>query len=307
MLPFSAWCQDTLFTPIKIIQPLTAYRSKILEENPKAIDQIEVLMEKWGEIVTELNEEEEFFMLIFHSLYMKNRYQYSTEFICKFMSRRYKKTVLRYGIEESDIELFLKCSQFFDLIAEGIVISEYPYVLEKPEELYRELNFYEIQAGHKIAELGAGTGFFSLLLGLISSEIDITVNEIDKYAVRYTQTRLDENASLLDTSRVKTVVGSKSDTKLTKNTYDRIIIRNSFHHFSKEKKMLASIKEALKQDGKLCLYEPITERRIAACKKVLAREDLISTITKGGFKLIKEDDAENFYGYILLMFEIDVP
>jgi ubiquinone/menaquinone biosynthesis C-methylase UbiE len=174
----------------------------------------------------------------------------------------------------------------------------YPFTVNPKSDVFKELEFYKIAKGERIAELGAGNGTFSILLGLMSKEINITVNEIEVGFLQYIKRKLENNDGELDASKFELIEGKKSSANLPENQFDKVIIRNAFHHFSKKEKMLVSIKEALKKDGKLYLYEPVLTTG-SNCKMVMSKEDLLVEIEKGGFVLEEEGLVD---GTLLLKF-----
>jgi SAM-dependent methyltransferase len=110
---------------------------------------------------------------------------------------------------------------------------------------------------------------------------------LDKDFVKY----IKNNNLQKDSSNVIIVVhGTYYSTGLNELNLDKIIIRNSFHHFKKPRNMLSSIKLALKPKGELYLYElvPPENKEDWRCKKVMKTKKIKKICKKNGFLIVEE-------------------
>lgn len=113
------------------------------------------------------------------------------------------------------------------------------------------------------------------------------------------QQSIDAIKDKVNLGTIQLIKGDKKNANFEHNSLDKIIIRNAFHHFSKEKAMLKSIKAALKPDGKLYLYEPVIDLREKSCKqckycnKVLKKSKLTAILSKNHYVLEEEVQLEN--------------
>ena len=89
------------------------------------------------------------------------------------------------------------------------------------------------------------------------------------------------------TSTYTMVTGTEESTRLPENTFDKIIIINSFHEFSRVDEMLADIKTKLKPGGILYIDETVPKKPgqlHGICKKpMLTPEEIISILSKNGY------------------------
>lgn len=108
--------------------------------------------------------------------------------------------------------------------------------------------------------------------------------------------------SMFEVSQVHLVKGQKKSTGLEGQQLDKIIIRDSFHHFKKKSKMLASIKKSLKDTGELFVVESVIIQNNGGknCPMAMHASDIIKTIESGGFKL--EQNVGLYLGRVLLKF-----
>ena len=292
MLPVCLSSQELIFSESKIIQNVIDYRSKLIKENIKSTDNLRILEKNWGELDPN---NEEFELITLNLKALKSRSDYSANTLLRIVKKDCERCKLIEMISEQDIEIILENSELLDLVLEGVLKPNYPFAINPKSTIFSELEFYQIETGQRIGEIGAGNGTFSILLGMLSDEIQIVINELEKGFVNYIGEKISNNNQLLDASKIEVVKGTKSNTGLRDNQFDKIIIRNAFHHFSKKEKMLESIKESLSENGKLYLYEPILvpSGKGSSCDKVLDKQYLLTLIEENGFLLEKEKKLDN--------------
>lgn len=109
-----------------------------------------------------------------------------------------------------------------------------------------------LQPGMTVADVGAGSGYFTLRLAK-------RVGAGGKvYAVDVQPEMLTLLRGRLKTSKitnVEPVLGSESDPKLARNAFDLILMVDVYHELSQPQKMLRRMKAALKESGRLVLLE----------------------------------------------------
>ena len=90
------------------------------------------------------------------------------------------------------------------------------------------------------------------------------------------------------TSDYKTIIGDERSTSLPENTFDKILIINSFHEFTFQTEMLADIKKKLKADGILYVDEVLPKRPgqlHGICNlPMLNSEEMIAVFDNNGFE-----------------------
>jgi SAM-dependent methyltransferase len=198
---------------------------------------------------------------------------------------------------EQEINIIVENSELLALIIEEVLKPEFPYSIYAASPIFQEIAFYDIRKGDRVAEIGAGIGTFSILLGMLSQDIDISVNELHWSYLESIKKKIIKNIGYLNPYRFEVVEGKKKSTKLAPGQFDKIIIRNAFHHFKKKEHMLASIHESLKKDGKLLMNEPVINPGGKNCGLYMEREELLRVIQSNGFVL----ESEEKIGYCLLL------
>lgn len=120
---------------------------------------------------------------------------------------------------------------------------------EQPEKAIAELH---LKPGMMIADVGAGTGFYSVRLAKCVMPGGIVyANDIQPGMLE----RLQANAAAQHVTNIVTILGTDSDPKLPIGKLDLVILVDVYHEFSRPQRMLEGIRESLKPDGRLVLLE----------------------------------------------------
>ena len=120
---------------------------------------------------------------------------------------------------------------------------------ERPDSL---VNALEIPVGATVAEIGAGTGYFTWRLAE-------KVGPIGKvFAVDVQQKMLDltmETIKKHQLSNVELVLGAENDPHLPPASLDLVLIANAYHEFSEPEAMMTAVNRALNPGGQLVIIE----------------------------------------------------
>ena len=123
---------------------------------------------------------------------------------------------------------------------------------EKEENPELALDAIGIRQGMVVADIGAGTGYFSLRLAKrVGPAGKVYANDIQPEMLR----RLRENADKAKLKNIETVPGTDVDPKLPAGQMDIVLLVDVYHEFSQPQKMLRKIRDALKPSGRLVLLE----------------------------------------------------
>jgi ubiquinone/menaquinone biosynthesis C-methylase UbiE len=155
--------------------------------------------------------------------------------------------------------------------------------LEKPELV---LEAMALRPGMTVAEIGAGTGFFSRRLAK-------TVGPRGKvYAVDIQPEMLEllkTYAAKEGISNIVPVVSTETDPRLPARSVDRILLVDVYHEFQKPEPMLARIRDSLAPGGTVALVEYRLEGETAShinIKHRMSVEQVLPEWNAAGFELI---------------------
>lgn len=163
----------------------------------------------------------------------------------------------------------------------------------------KEIAFYDFSSGQTIASIGAQCSHWEAAYAATIDSVTFYLEDIDSSKFKKSQVDFAWNyySSLRGrpmTSNYKMVLGDERSTSLPENTFDKILIINSFHEFTFQSEMLADIKKKLKLGGTLYVDEALPKRQgqlHGVCNlPMLTSDETISFFEKNGFEYINGID-----------------
>jgi ubiquinone/menaquinone biosynthesis C-methylase UbiE len=160
---------------------------------------------------------------------------------------------------------------------------------QKPKELVAAMG---LKPGMTVADVGTGVGYMLPFLseavgsnGRVVAE-DIFPDFLDKARQKAASEKL---------SNVQFVQGTADDPKLPENTFDAILMLDVYHHIDYPAKVLASLRKALKPDGRLVVVEYHKNEESMPNGRALTHirlneSDAEREIESNGFRLISHHD-----------------
>jgi len=155
---------------------------------------------------------------------------------------------------------------------------------QKPHEI---LSALKIKSGEVIADIGAGTGYFTFRLAhFVGNKGKVFAVDVSPDMIRHINRRIrDTNAA-----NVVSILAEQDDPLLPDRSVNRIFICDVWHHVENQTRYLALMKKMLKPGGEVVMIDfhkkdlpfgPPVQMKIA-------REDLIRQLESSGFRLSKE-------------------
>jgi len=109
-----------------------------------------------------------------------------------------------------------------------------------------------LREGMVVADIGAGVGYYSIKLAAkVGPRGKVFATDLQPEMLRLMRQRLERER----VTNVEPVLGSISESKLPENSIDMAVLVDVYHEFSEPRRMLASLRRALKADGRLVLLE----------------------------------------------------
>jgi protein-L-isoaspartate O-methyltransferase len=160
--------------------------------------------------------------------------------------------------------------------------------LDRPERELEEapsraLAYLQIAPGSTVADIGAGSGYFTERLArLVGPTGRVYANDIQRGMLELLRARLDRAGI----ANVTLVLGEPADPKLPDGTLDLALMVDVYHELSDPQTMLAHIRRALKPSGRLVLIEykgedpsipilPLHKMTVAQAKLELEHEKFV--------------------------------
>jgi len=155
---------------------------------------------------------------------------------------------------------------------------------QKPHEVLTALN---IKPGEVIADIGAGSGYFSLRLAhFVGDKGKVLAVDVSPDMIRHLNRRIRETKA----TNVTTILADPDDPLLSDRSVNRFFICDVWHHVENQTKYLALMKKMLKPGGEVVMID-FHKKELPFGPPVqmkIAREDLIKQMEGNGFKLAKE-------------------
>ena len=161
-------------------------------------------------------------------------------------------------------------------------------VWDRRDDIIRVL---DLQPGMAIADIGAGTGFFTMLMAQQvgpfgkAYAVDISPEFVEAIETRAKGQGIDN---------IVGVVNDQKSVRLPRNSVDLVFISDTYHHFEYPQSTLRSIHRALRPDGELVV---IDFKRIPGISSPwvmghvrAGEEQVIAEITAAGFALTERLD-----------------
>jgi ubiquinone/menaquinone biosynthesis C-methylase UbiE len=156
-----------------------------------------------------------------------------------------------------------------------------------------------LRPGDRVADIGAGTGLFTFLFAdQVGAKGTVYAVDIAPAFVKYIseQARQRKQEGI-----VKPLLNTPESAELPADSIDVAFICDTYHHFEHPESMLASIRRAMRREGRLVVIDfdlgagnEFVKKRARAPKEVYCRE-----IAAAGFEQLDVNDApaikDNFY------------
>lgn len=170
-------------------------------------------------------------------------------------------------------------------------------IWQKPETVVALIGDME---GKTVADIGAGTGYFTFRLALKASKV-LAIDIVPDYLEILNN--LKEKLPIEIQNKIETRLANENDPLLKSKEVDIIVIINTFSVISDKLNYLKTAKKGLKNNGKIFIVDfkskniPIDAPEI---KDRLPINELENYLDKAGFSNIVTDDTTLDYQYVVI-------
>lgn len=158
---------------------------------------------------------------------------------------------------------------------------------EKPDLVIQAM---DLKPGMTVAEIGAGTGFFSRRIAkVVGPTGKVYAEDIQPQMLDL----LKQHTAKEGVRNVIPVLGTETDPKLPAHGVDRVLLVDVYHEFQKPEPMLAAIRNCLAPGGTVILVEYRLEGDTAShinIKHRMSVEQVLSEWTAAGFTLVRRTE-----------------
>lgn len=176
--------------------------------------------------------------------------------------------------------------------AGDLSIFEYP---DRDQRLHvdRVMDLLEIAPGKSVADVGAGSGWFTVRAAArVGSTGAVYAEDINPRAIEY----ITKRAADQKLDNIHPILGSVDDTKLPAASVDAVLILKTYHEFAHPIPLMTKLKLALKQGAKV----GIIDRNGDGTNHGIMPEVVEREMAKAGFKRVgkydfTKDDGQDFF------------
>lgn len=166
----------------------------------------------------------------------------------------------------------------------------------------KSINTFAFEPNEVIASIGASGGVWELYFASQTDNLTFYLQDIDETLCN--QEEIEEGIAFYQKLLGKTIVGkiipvigTEHKTNLPYNTFDKVLIINSFHEFKNPDKILQDLVKVLKTKGILFIEEQLAqyegEIHEGCLKPLYLERALIAFVEKQGFELREIVDKGN--------------
>jgi SAM-dependent methyltransferase len=167
---------------------------------------------------------------------------------------------------------------------------------KRVEKLKPMFDFMDLKSGGIIASIGAKNGWFEAAASVYYDSLTFYLEDIDaaclnEPSVKSTVALYSKIKKQAINNRFESFIGTDSTTGLPDQLFDRVLLNNVYHHFSKKIQMLSDVKRIIKSDGFLYVFEPIIlEKQVKSfkCRYYTSETNLILEFEKAGFQYLEK-------------------
>lgn len=189
------------------------------------------------------------------------------------------------SIDFNNLNTLSKNIEYLKLVLIGVIDRNNKFKINL-ELFNEEIKNYNLKHTDNVLEIGAGTGEFSQLILLTGLLRHLFINELGLKQLEHLSNSFNTIDSLFDIPKFTVIKGTDENTGVDKK-FDKIIIRNTLHHFNKKKKMLNSIRNNLIEGGSLIILETPKEKKknSSDCKQKMTFKEIYKLLIKNDFIL----------------------
>lgn len=152
---------------------------------------------------------------------------------------------------------------------------------QKPERVVEQ---FSLKPGQIVADIGAGTGYFSVIFAKkVGESGKVHAVDIDGNMVEY----LEKRARKDGLKNIKPILAKRNDPLLPEASTDLIFLCNTYMFIEQREQYLARLKDILKKDGLLAIvsYNKVETPEGSPIHTRVSREKTIQEAEKAGFAL----------------------
>ena len=162
----------------------------------------------------------------------------------------------------------------------------------------------KISSGARVADIGAGTGLYSLMFAdKVGPRGVVYAVDIEPRFLKL----IGQRAADLDVGNVVAVLGRDTDITLPPSSVDVVFIADTYHYFSDRAGIMATVKDALGARGRLVILDYTLDETHkddpTRAHVRFGKAGMINEVASFGFTLVDEPEVAGLKEIYMLVFE----
>jgi predicted methyltransferase len=147
----------------------------------------------------------------------------------------------------------------------------------------RIMSVLRIQAGSKVADLGAGSGWFTVRAARqVGANGMVYAVEINTEYIKH----IEQRAAREGLTNIRTVLGKEDDPMLPAKEIDAALLLKTYHELAQPIRLMMHLKEALRPGARV----GIIDKNGSGSDHGLDKKTVVEEVHRAGFRLIEEHD-----------------
>jgi len=147
----------------------------------------------------------------------------------------------------------------------------------------------EVREGDRIADVGAGSGFFTFRLSpRVGDDGRVFAEDVSRRVLE----ELRETAEREGFTNVETILGETDDPRLPERSLDGVLMVNAYHEMYEHEAMLEGVKRALRPGGRLVILDMPRDSTLSRQGQMgehgLAIGIVVQDLVAGGFDVVAQ-------------------
>jgi len=168
---------------------------------------------------------------------------------------------------------------------------------QRPHQVLTALN---IKPGEVIADIGAGTGYFTFRLAhFVGDKGRVYAVDVSPDMIRHINRRTRDSK----TTNVLSILAENDDPLLPERSVNRIFVCDVWHHVENQTKYLVALKKILRPGGEVVMID-FHKKELPFGPPLhmkIAREDLVKQMEANGFRLSREHTFLPYQYFLVFM------
>ncbi len=176
------------------------------------------------------------------------------------------------------------------------------FLLEEPrdwQDTKEIMDRLRINPGDIIADIGAGSGYFTIpLASRVGDKGIVFAEEIQIEMVNYISKKVEK----LGLNNVRVVFGKVDDPSLLDNFFNLVFLANTYHELEIPLSMLENIRKDLRYNGRLAIidWDPAIKPPFGPTKDMkVAKNTVIKEVERIGFDLIEKHNFMPYHYFLV--------